>query len=206
LRGTVEELRRAGFDASGEVGDSEPVQAIADEIEKFHPDLVLVVAHRDEEGAFAERGLLEQAERDLEVPVVELIVDRAEGRTGDPHLLGVEETDPGAGRGAGWRPSGNLPPMSHRDVGGILVAVLGTLALAGLAALCVDDPDHTDPACIARLLIALAMTLLNLAHIVGLFLFQSVGYRGMWSRFFGRISLIGTPVAVVVSLLLGLLM
>jgi ABC-type proline/glycine betaine transport system permease subunit len=43
-------------------------------------------------------------------------------------------------------------------------------------------------------------------HVVGLLLFQSVGYHGMWSRFFARLSLIGTPVAVAVSLLLGLWM
>jgi hypothetical protein len=202
LRATVEELRAAGFEASGEVGDSEPLQAISDEIEKFHPDQVLVVAHPDAEGAFAERGLLEQAERDLDVPIVELLVDRAE----DPHLLGVEETEPGAGRRSGWEPSHNWPPLTGGDVAGILVAILGTLALAGLAALCIDDPDHTDPACIARMLLALAFALLNLAHVVGLFLFESVGYRGMFSRFFARISLVGTPVAVAVSLLLGLLM
>jgi hypothetical protein len=33
-----------------------------------------------------------------------------------------------------------------------------------------------------------------------------VGYQGMWSRFFARLSLIGTPIAIVASLLLGLAM
>ncbi len=192
LERTLEELRGAGIEASGEVGDSDPMMAISDEIHKLHPDQVLVVAHRDEDGAFAERGLLEQIERDLDLPVIELIVDRAR----DPHVLDVEETEPVAGRREGWRPSHNLPPLTPAQVGGILVAILGTLLLAFLAA---DSPSA------GRILIALAMALVNLAHVVGLFLFQSVGYEGVWSRFFARLSLIGTPVAIVASILIGVL-
>jgi hypothetical protein len=37
--------------------------------------------------------------------------------------------------------------------------------------------------------------------VVGLLLFESVGYRGMFERFFARLSLFGTPAAIVVSLL-----
>jgi hypothetical protein len=209
LQRTLEELRKAGIEARGEVGDSDPIQAISDEIVKFDPDQVLVVAHRDEDGDFAERGLLEQAQRDLDLPVTEIVVDRAR----QPHVVGIEETDPGAGRSKGWRPSYNWPPLSRRDLAGIFVAVLGTLLLGALAAMCVCDaggPDHEEgrlgAACAARVLIALAAALINLAHVVGLFLFQSVGYQGLWSRFFARLSLFGTAAAIAVSLLLGLFM
>lgn len=208
LRRTLEELRRAGIEASGEVGDSEPMLAIGDEIQKFHPDQVLLVAHRDEDGAFAERGLLEQAERDLDLPVVELVVDRA----APPHVLDVQETEPHPGRREGWQPSSNWPPLSKRDLGGIFVAVLGTLLLGVLAAECVGDASGASDfeegrlgaACAARILIATGMALINLAHVVGLFLFQSVGYEGMWNRFFARLSLFGTPLALAASLLLEL--
>lgn len=211
LRRTVEELRDAGIDAEGEVGDSDPMVAIGDEIQKFHPDQVLVVAHRDEDGAFAEQGLLEQLERDLDLPVTELVV---ESERSEPHLIDVERTEAGAARDRGWRPSGNWPPLTGRNVIGILVAVLGTLLLGILAAQCVGDaPGETNheegrliAACAIRILIALAMALVNLAHVVGLFLFQSVRYEGVFSRFFARLSLIGTPIAVAVSLLLGLFM
>ncbi len=208
LRRTIEELRKAGIEADGEVGDSDPMIAIEDEILKFHPDQILLVAHSDKEGDFAERGLLEQAQRDLDLPVVELVVDRAES----PHVLDVKETERGAGRDKGWRPSANLPPLSRRDFGGIVVAILGTLLLGALAADCVGEATGHDFeegrlgfACAARILIATALALINLAHVVGLLLFQSVGYEGMWNRFFARLSLIGTPTAIVVSLLLGLL-
>jgi hypothetical protein len=205
LRRTLEALRKAGIEASGEVGDADPMMAISDEIHKFHPDRILLVAHREEDGAFAEQGLLEQAQRDLDLPVTELVVDRGDR----PHVLDVKETDPVAGRRKGWRPSGNWPPLSRREVGGILVAIVGTLLLGILAADCVgggEDAGDLGAACAARILIALAMALINLAHVVGLFLFQSVGYQGIWSRFFARLSLYGTPTAIVVSLALGAFM
>lgn len=204
LQETLAELRKAGIEARGEVGDSDPMLAISDEMLKFHPDQVLVVAHRDAEGAFAEQGLLEQIDRDLDLPVTELVVDHA----AQPHVLDVQESEPIAGRKKGWRPSSNMPPLSRREFGGILVAVLGTLLLAGLAADCVGshNPSDLGAACIARVLLALGFALLNLAHVVGLFLFQSVGYQGIFSRGFARLSLIGTPIAVVISLLLGLVM
>ncbi|HWM64057.1 MAG TPA: hypothetical protein VNP96_08750, partial [Solirubrobacterales bacterium] len=59
-------------------------------------------------------------------------------------------------------------------------------------------------ACAASILIAMFLALINLAHVVGLFLFQSVGYQGIWNRFFSRLSLIGTPTAIVAVLLLRL--
>jgi hypothetical protein len=207
LERTLEELRSAGIEADGEVGDSDPMVAISDEILKFHPDQILLVAHGGKESAFAERGLLEQAQRDLDMPVTELVVDRGES----PHVLDVKETERGAGRDKGWRPSRNMPPLSRRDLTGILVAILGTLLLGFLAADCVGDSQGHDFeegrlgfACATRILIATALALVNLAHVVGLFLFQSVGYEGMWNRFFSRLSLIGTPIAIVASLLVGL--
>lgn len=208
LESALEALRGSGFEARGEVGDSDPIQAISDEIAKFDPDQVLLVAHADGEGAFAEKGLLEQAERDFDLPVLEIVVS-AEA---DPRVLDVQTTEPVAGRRGGWRPSYNWPPFSRRDLIGIVVAVLGILALGILAAANIADSGGSldfeegrlgAPAA-AAVLIAVAMTLVNLAHIVGLFLFESVGYQGMFSRFFARLSLIGTPLAVVVCLLLWL--
>lgn len=208
LQETLRELRRAGLNAAGEVGDSDPVQAINDEILKFGPDRILVVAHRDEEGAFAEKGLLEQAERDFDLPVTELVVSRE----AEPAVLDVKRSDPVAGRKKGWRPSYNWPPLRRRDLIGILVAIVGTLALGALAAECVGDATGQNDleegrlgaACAASILIALAMALVNLAHVVGLFLFQSVGYEGVFSRFFARLSLFGTPAAIALVLTLQL--
>jgi hypothetical protein len=51
-------------------------------------------------------------------------------------------------------------------------------------------------------LIAGAMGLVNLAHVVGLMLFQTVRYRGFWRDFFARLSLYGTLAAIVAALLI----
>lgn len=207
LEATLKEFHEAGVEARGEVGDSDPIQAIHDEIVKFKPDQILVVAHTDEEGAFAEKGLLEQAERDFNLPVLELVVTRED----EPELLEAKGSRPVAGRRKGWRPSYNLPPLTPREIGGILVAIVGTLLLGILAAKGVSDApsngnDHEEgrlgAEAAAAVLIALGMALINLAHVVGLFLFESVRYEGIFSRFFARLSLIGTPIAVVVCVVL----
>jgi hypothetical protein len=202
LEATLQELRSAGIDAEGEVGDSDPMVAIEDEIQKVRPDRIVLVAHRDQDGTFAEQGLLERARRELEPPVTEVVVDTSSS----PHVLDVKETPAGVERESGPRPSGNLPPLSPRDIGGILVAVIGTLILALLAADSASDlnGDPITGASAARILIAVAAALVNIAHVVGLMLFQSTGYKGIWRNLFARLSLVGTPIAIIVSLLLGL--
>ncbi len=211
LEATLEEFRAAGVEARGEVGDSDPIQAISDEIVKFEPDQILVVAHRDEEGAFAEKGLLEQAERDFDLPVLELVVTHED----NPEVLDVKSTKAVAGRKKGWRPSYNWPPLTRRETAGILVAMVGTLILGVLASKGVADSqnhgrDHEEgrlgTEAAAAILIALGMALINLAHVVGLLLFQSVRYDGIFSRFFARLSLIGTPIAVAISVVLVLVL
>jgi hypothetical protein len=201
LEAALAALREAGLEARGEVGDSDPIQAIHDGVVKLGPQRVLVVAHPGGEAAFAEKGLFEQAERVFDLPVTELLVDHAE----QPHVLDVKRTEPVAGRDkTGWRPSFNLPPFSKRELAGILVAIVGTILLGILASKGVanSEGEGIGGAAAAMVLIALAMALINLAHVVGLFLFQSVRYDGMFSRLFSRLSLFGTPTAIVASLIL----
>jgi hypothetical protein len=204
LEGTLDGLRRAGIDAEGEVGDSDPMVAIQDEIQKVHPDRIILIAHRDDDGSFAEQGLLERARLELEPPVTEVVV----GTGSDPGVLDVKEIPAGAQGDTDPRPSENFPPLSPRDIGGILVAVVGTLILALLAADSASDlnGDPITGTAAARILIAVGAALVNIAHVVGLMLFQSTGYRGIWRNLFARLSLIGTPIAVIASLVLGLTM
>ena len=103
--------------------------------------------------------------------------------------------------------SENLPPLTKRDIAGLVVAILGTIALILLAVTTADsDSGDIGGLAAARLLIATFVTLINLAHIVGIFLFESVNYHGVFERFFSKMSLIGTPIALVISLLLGLVL
>ena len=82
-----------------------------------------------------------------------------------------------------WRASQNWPPLTRTDIVGILVAALGTAALVLIT----------------------GVLLINLAHVVGIFFFESVGYHGPFQRFFAGLSMFGTLGALIVSLGIGLL-
>jgi len=105
-----------------------------------------------------------------------------------------------------WRASENWPPLSRMDIIGIAVAVLGTATLILIAVISAGgEHGHYSPATVARTLIATGVLLINMAHIVGIFFFESVDYHGPFQRFFARLSLYATIVAVVISLGIGLL-
>ena len=199
---TLEELRAAGIKAEGEVGDSDPLLAISDEVTKFNPDRIFVIAHPESEELYGEHDLMPRLERDFGERVTELTV---EGSGGEQKVVGVEQTEPVAGRGKGDRPSGNFPPMTKRDILGIVVAVVGTLAIAALAAAGAAqdqsgflEEGRLDGLGPAMLLIALFVALVNMAHVVGLIFFQSVRYKGPFEKLFSRLSLYGTPIALLV--------
>jgi hypothetical protein len=50
----------------------------------------------------------------------------------------------------------------------------------------------------------MSLALINMAHVVGLTLLESVRYRGGWQRFFRNLSLTATPLAIAANLLLTL--
>jgi hypothetical protein len=106
-----------------------------------------------------------------------------------------------------WRASQNLPPLSRQDIVGIVVAVVGTAALILIAVISLDH-DKSNPysaVTIARMLIATGALLINMAHVIGIFFFESVDYHGPFQRFLARLSTVGTFVAVIVSLGIGLI-
>jgi len=207
-------LRSHGIEAAGEVGDSDLRLAIQDALQTFSPDEILIVAHREDAPPLEHQGIAE-AERSFPVPITELFVTHEEPT---PHVAEVEHTqgkdenepDPGE---VHFR-SHNLPPYSPFDLASIVLAIIGTGVLVVLAASCGSDGSFNASGgfgaetssfdgCDARLLIAGLVGLINLAHVVGLILFQSGPYRGVWRKVFSWLSLVGTPVAIVVSLLLG---
>jgi hypothetical protein len=209
LEETLEALRAAGVKASGEVGDSDPIQAMNDEVVKFAPDQIILVAHNEAEGSPVEKGLLEQAERDLDLPVLELVVTRE----AEPEVVDVQKTKRGSWRGRG-ESGAYLPPVNKRDIAGIIVGftctiILGILAAKGLANSHTGGGDHEEnragAEAVAMLLIALAFALINLGHIVALILAQGVRAEGLFNRFFSKISLFGTPLALIPQIVLLLI-
>lgn len=96
--------------------------------------------------------------------------------------------------------SENLPRFSRGDLAGMVMGVTGTIVAIVLAA---AGPGPQTTAGAAAILIAIS--LVNMAHVVGLTLFESVHYRGGFARFFRYLSLTGTPAAIVANPLILLL-
>jgi hypothetical protein len=191
------------------VGDSDPVIAISDELQKHHAERILVIAHaRDDERAHAEKELLDRIDREFEQPATELLVT---GHGEEERVDGRERASAGAKRKEeGRRISWNLPPFRRQDALGIAVAILGTIVLFILAGACPDkhgeqggEIEQFAGGCALRYLLAGGFFLINLGHLGALLLMESVGYRGPFERFFARLSLIGTPIAIIASLLIG---
>lgn len=193
---SLQALRQAGLDAEGEIGDADPTMAIKDELALRRPEDVIVVAHREGREAWAEHGLYDSLEREFDRPITELIVDA----DGDGVRLVEVRTTRGGAADVELDDYG-LPKLGRREVAAMMVGIGGTAVLIALALISLSDGDIAG-ATAARLAIAGAAILANLAHVVGLLFFQSVAYRGIWERFLADLTIVATSAAVLVSLLL----
>ena len=204
---SLEQLGGIDAEITGSVGDSDPLLAIEDALQIFPADEILIVTHPDEESRWLEKDVFDRARRKFDPPITHVVAER--DRSGEEHVADVERAPRGVEESpdaeVGGR-SGNLPPMTALDIGGIAVAIVGTIVLVVLAATCpgnLQEGGGSDTACVVRAIIAGLFGLINIAHVVVLVLFESLSYRGVWQRFFASLSLFGTPVAIVVSLLIG---
>jgi hypothetical protein len=198
----LEELRANGIRATGEVGDPDPIQAAQDALLKAPTDEIVIFEHEDAQARWFEEGLLERAEAGLDPPL--RMIALHSDRDGKEHVAGVETLgpgtrDPGEGHEIG---SSYLPGLSRGDFAGMVAGIFGTIIAAILAgAVTVDNGEATGRAA-AAILIAIGIALVNMAHVVGLTLMESVRYRGGFAKFFRYLALIGTPLAVVVNFVL----
>jgi hypothetical protein len=198
----LDELRANGIDATGEVGDPDPIQAAQDALLKAPADEIVIFEHEQTQARWFEEDLLEKAEAGLEPPL--RVVALRSDRDGKEHVVGVEASghgtrDPAEGHEIG---SAYLPGLSRADFAGIVAGIFGTIVAAILAgAVAVDKGEVTGRAA-AAILIAIGIALVNVAHVVGLMLMESVRYRGGFAKLFRSLSLIGTPLAVVVNFVL----
>jgi hypothetical protein len=198
----LEELRANGIEAAGEVGDPDPIQAAQDALLKSPADEIVIFEHERAQARWFEEGLLEKAEAGLEPPL--RVVALHSDRTGEGHVVGVETSgqgtrDPAEGHEIG---SAYLPGLSRADFAGMVAGIFGTVVAAILAGAVTVDKGEVTGRAAAAILIAIGIALVNVAHVVGLMLMESVRYRGGFAKFFRSLSLIGTPLAVAVILVL----
>jgi GABA permease len=213
LTRSCERLSTDGIDVRGSIGDADPLLAIEDGLAQFPADEILIVTGSD--GAhWLEGDLFDRARQRFEQPVVH--VELEDSGPDAANVTEWERSEPGADEAPDAEIEGgseNMPRLSLRDLTGIAIAIVGSIAAILIAAGC-DDGDTlqrttasagegTDGSCVAAYIIAGVATLVNLAHVVGLMLFESVRYRGFWERFFSWLSLVGTPLAVIATIILA---
>jgi hypothetical protein len=198
----LEELRANGIEAGGEVGDPDPIQAAQDALLKAPADEIVIFEHEQAQARWFEEGLMEKAEAGLDPPLRMVVLHS--DRDGTEHVVAVEASGPGTRDPAEGHEIGSayLPGLSRADFAGMVAGIFGTIVAAILAgAVAVDSDDVTGRAA-AAILIALGIALVNVAHVVGLMLMESVRYRGGFAKLFRSLSLIGTPLAVVANFVL----
>jgi hypothetical protein len=75
LDASLEGLRSLGIDASGEVGDANPLQAMEDALRTFGADEIIISTHPEGRSNWLERGVVEHARERFTVPVRHVVVD-----------------------------------------------------------------------------------------------------------------------------------
>jgi hypothetical protein len=75
LADSLERLKRLGVDARGEIGDSEPLQAVEDWLRLFDADEVIISTHPEGRSHWLERGIVREARARFDVPITHVVVD-----------------------------------------------------------------------------------------------------------------------------------
>ncbi len=201
LRAVLAELRASGFEAAGEVGDPDPVQAAEDALLEAPADEVVIFENVGDQARWFEDGLFDRARESLQPPL--RMVEVEHEPVGPDHVVevetagaGTEELHPEKEIGSAY-----LPNLSRADFAGMVAGIVGTIVAAVLAA-AITAGDATTGWEATAILIAIGVALANLAHVVGLTLMESVHYRGGFARFFRLLALVLTPAAVLANLLI----
>jgi hypothetical protein len=204
LRAALDAVRGGGLNVTGRVGDPDPVQAAEDALLEAPADEVLIFEHSEGQASWFEHGLFERAQEQIDPPLRMVVVECEPN--GADHVVGVEEAGPGTVDIGAEHEVGSayLPGLSRGDFAGMVVGVVGTIIVIVLAAAATAEAKPTGWQA-AAILIAIFTALINMAHVVGLTLMESVRYRGGFAKFFRTLALVGTPLALVVNLLILLL-
>lgn len=201
LERALRTLRGNGIEVSGEVGDPDPVQAAQDALLKAPADEVLIFEHCEEQSKWYEEGLLEKAQEGIEPPLRVVVVETGDDERPD-HVVKVEETGEGTVNPVADKEVAGgayIPGLTRSDLAGMVAGIVGTIVVAVLAAAVASGSGHESGWEAVAILIAIGVALANLAHVVGLGLFESVSYRGGFAKFFRSLALVVTPAAILIN-------
>jgi nucleotide-binding universal stress UspA family protein len=77
LEASLAQLSAAGVEATGEIGDGDPVQAIEDALRAFPADELIVSTHPPGRSNWVERGVVTSVRERFDVPLTHVVVDLA---------------------------------------------------------------------------------------------------------------------------------
>ncbi len=189
--------------ASAEVGDGDPVQAAADAILIKPADEVLFFAHADDAKEWYEGNLWKHAEDSLEPPLKMVVLDG--GPESKEHVVDTEFSSAGQSNTDADSEVSNayIPDLTRGDTAVMVLGIIGTIVAIVLAAIAASNGTATGWPAVA-IGIAIAIALVNMANVVGTLLMESVRYRGGFAWVLRTTALVGTPVAVIVNLIIAL--
>ncbi len=72
---SVRAIQALGLRARGEVGDSDPNVAIEDALREFPADEVIISTHPPDRSRWLERGVVDRAREEVELPITHVVVD-----------------------------------------------------------------------------------------------------------------------------------
>jgi len=80
----IEIEQRLDRRATGEIGDSDPNVAIADALRVFPADEIVISTHPPQSSRWLERGVVDRARAEIDLPVTHVVVDLAAEDAGGP--------------------------------------------------------------------------------------------------------------------------
>jgi LmbE family N-acetylglucosaminyl deacetylase len=75
LENSVSALRAVGLDATGQLGDADPMQALDDAFRTFAPDEILIATHPPARSNWLERRVVQRARERYDIPITHVVVD-----------------------------------------------------------------------------------------------------------------------------------
>ena len=75
LEHSLSRLREIGVNCEGEVGEADPLQAIADALRTFGADEIIISTHPEGRSLWLERGIVQGARQRFDVPITHIVVD-----------------------------------------------------------------------------------------------------------------------------------
>src|SRR6185295_3980779 len=75
LEQSLQRLKEGGVEATGTVGDGDPLQAMEDALRTFGADEIVISTHPEGRSNWLERGVVEHARERFAVPIHHVVVD-----------------------------------------------------------------------------------------------------------------------------------